>query len=75
MTPEVARMAHPEIRLSDPYAADVDDKIRAAIIASPTGAVRAYMLNRHGKWDTDETADILALGDHGAIECIDPGTA
>lgn len=69
------RMTHPEIRIEDPYTVDVNDRIAAAIAASPTGRVRVYMLNAHGEWDTDETADIVELDEHGNVAVIDPGTA
>lgn len=68
------RMDHPEIRIDEPFFAAANTKIAAAIEASPTGSVRVYMLGASG-WDTDETADICTLDEHGNVVCIDPGAA
>jgi len=67
------RMSHPRLDLTDPYADDVDDTIRAAITASPTGAVRIYSRDSAGEWDTDDTADIVTVVD-GMLLAVDLGS-
>lgn len=71
---EVDRMTHPALRIAEPYADTTDDTIRAAIAASPTTAVRVYSRNAHGEWDTDETADIVTLDEHGNLFAVDLGS-
>lgn len=70
-----SRMEHPEIRIADPFADDVNDRIAAAVAESPTGSVRVYMTDRHGLPDTDETADIVSIDENGNLVVTDPGTA
>lgn len=71
---EVDRMTHPALRIEVPYFSAANADISEAVKASPTGAVRVYMLGPSG-WDTDETADVCTLDEHGNVVCVDSGTA
>lgn len=74
------RMAHPRLDIEPrPHAqddddrdiawnADVNERIEAAIAASPTGAVRVYF-----DGDTDETADVITLAGDG-LHVLDGGS-
>jgi hypothetical protein len=64
----VDRAAHPRLDITEPYADDTNDRIIAAVKASPTTAVRVYYPH-----DDDESADVLTLDNHGDLIVIDPG--